>query len=292
MCIFIQYFEKCLNLQILLKKKVLQNIFVGVLHKALERMRMSKWRTFSHKYDRWRKQTVCERHFTMTCSGPRSRTRTSAVYLKMWRVSKHLRQSTYEWAGGVCVSCLRALQSWLMCIESSCVMHRHTHIHACIQTHTSRSCQVQQCGRFFPSSLLWLLPWQQAPDFWIWKVESDMKCERLRGGGGDNKRGVDRSRCGPPLPPPPAPPQCVCTGPLRGADCSLNIDSYVICAGLRAPRGSRVHKHRRRLLLTLSYSSTPSTERRSSVRKKKQTWNHFKIFFSDSLLVFRCFSWE
>ncbi len=97
---------------------------------------------------------VCERHFTMTCSGPRPRTRTSAVYLKMWRVSKHLRQSTYEWAGGVCVSCLRALQSWLMCIESSCVMHRHTHTHACIQTHTSRSCQVQQCGRFFPSSLL------------------------------------------------------------------------------------------------------------------------------------------
>ncbi len=151
----------------------------------------------------------------------------SAVYLKMWRVSKHLRQSTYEWAGGVCVSCLRALQSWLMCIESSCVMHRHTHIHACIQTHTSRSCQVQQCGRFFPSSLLWLLPWQQAPDFWIWKVVSDMKCERLRGGGGDNKRGVDRSRCGPPLPPPPPHHQCVCTGPLRGADCSQNIDSYV-----------------------------------------------------------------
>ncbi len=122
-----------------------------VLQKALERMRMSKWRTFSHKYDRWRKQTVCECHFTMTCSGPRSRTRTSAVYLKMWRVSKHLRQSTYEWAGGVCVSCLRALQSWLMCIESSCVMHRHTHTHTLAYKHTHRAhAKSSNAADFFP----------------------------------------------------------------------------------------------------------------------------------------------
>ncbi len=182
---------------------------------------------FTHKYDRWRKQTVCERHFTMTCSGPRSRTRTSAVYLKMWRVSKHLRQSTYEWAGGVCVSCLRALQSWLMCIESSCVMHRHTHTHTLAYKHTHHAhAKSSNAADFFPPPYCGCCHGNKLRISGFEKLYLTWSVSVSGGGGGDNKRGVDRSRCGPPLPPPPH-HQCVCTGLLRGADCSQNIDSYV-----------------------------------------------------------------
>lgn len=228
--------------------------------------------------------------FTMTCSGPR--TRTSAVYLKMWRVSKHLRQSTYEWAGGVCVSCLRALQSWLMCIESSCVMHRHTHTRLHTNTHIALmpSPAMRQIFSLLPTVAVAMATSSGFLDLksWIWQ-----EVWASPGGGGDNKRGVDRSRCGPP---PPPPPPCVCTGPLRGADCSQNIDSlckYVLASGLHAGQG---FTNTDAGSCWLYPTALHLPQRRSSVRKKNQTWNHFKIFFTDSfcwsLLVFRCFSWE
>ncbi len=57
--------------------------------------------------------------------------------------------------------------------------------HTLTYKHTHRAhAKSSNAADFFSSSPLWLLPWQQAPDFWIWKVESDRKCERLRGAVG------------------------------------------------------------------------------------------------------------
>lgn len=157
-------------------KTVLHNFFFGVLHGFGTAWEWVNEERFTHKYVRWRKQMACERHFTMTCSGPRalctrSRTRTSAVYLKMWRVSKHLRKSTYEWAGGMCVSCLRALQSWLMCIESSCVMHTHTRLHTNTHIALMPSPAMRQIFFLLPTVAVAMATSSRFLDLksWIWQ---------------------------------------------------------------------------------------------------------------------------
>lgn len=99
-------------------------------------------------------------------------------------------------------------------------MREHTYTHTYVHTHTNTTLMPSPAMRqIFPPSPLWLLPWQQAPVFWNWKVESDRKCVRLRGGGGDNEGGVDQSRCGRS--------SRVCTGPPQGADCYINTTPYV-----------------------------------------------------------------
>lgn len=234
--------------------------------------------------------------FTMTCSGPRelcarSRTLTSAVCLKMWRVSKHLQWSAYEWAGGVCVSCLRALQSRLMCIESSCVMHTHTRLHTNTHIALMPSPAMRQIFSLLPTVAVAMATSSGFLELksWIWQ-EVWASPGGGKNGGGDNQRGVEWSRCGWTCSLSSSSSHMFVQVHRRVLIAPKTLTPYVnICwpPGSARVKGSQTQT---RLLLTLSYSSTTSTERKI---KHEITFKHeISDSFSWSLFVFRCFSWE
>lgn len=115
--------------------------------------------------------------------------------------------------------CWSALRPHVWCIRKHARTHLHTHIRTHTHTQTPRSCQVQQCGRFFPPPHCGCCHGNKLRFSGIEKLNLTGNVCVSGGGGGDNEGGVDQSRCGRS--------SRVCRGPPQGADCYINTTPYV-----------------------------------------------------------------